>query len=138
MSESTENVPRIRSAKQIAIAVVQRGTEFLVGLRPDGVPLAGYHEFPGGKVREGESSEAAAVRECLEETGLSVRVIDEYDATEFDYEHGPVALRFFRCEVDGENRLEPDGSFRWVPKEELGKCRFPEANAALLKELERG
>lgn len=56
------------SPQSIAIAVVQRGEQFLIGQRPLGVALAGLWEFPGGKVLPGESPEAAAVRECQEET----------------------------------------------------------------------
>jgi 8-oxo-dGTP pyrophosphatase MutT (NUDIX family) len=33
--------------------------------------------FPGGKIESGESPEQAATRECLEETGLEVRVEHE-------------------------------------------------------------
>ena len=60
----------------IAIAVVEHEDRLLVGRRPAGVPLSGYCEFPGGKVKPNESSKEAAVRECLEETGLSVIVAD--------------------------------------------------------------
>lgn len=55
----------------IAIAVVQHADQFLIGQRPAGLVLSGYWEFPGGKIQLGETPEAAAVRECLEETGLS-------------------------------------------------------------------
>ena len=124
---------------RIAVAVVEHksesGSAFLVGLRPDGVPLAGYHEFPGGKVRAGETFESAVVRECLEETGLKIRIVGTYDAVEFDYQHDRVHLRFFRCITDGHERVEPVGSFRWIDRAELASCRFPEANAGLLKEI---
>src|SRR5437764_2006476 len=56
----------------IAVAVVEKDGHFLVGQRPEGVSLAGLWEFPGGKIEPGESPEAAAVRECLEETGVDV------------------------------------------------------------------
>ena len=45
----------------IAVAVVRYDGKFLIGRRPEGVPLAGLWEFPGGKVHAGETPEAAAV-----------------------------------------------------------------------------
>ena len=59
---------------EIAVAVVERDGSFLIGLRTAGLSLAGMAEFPGGKVEPGESPSAAAVRECLEETGLQIEV----------------------------------------------------------------
>jgi mutator protein MutT len=55
----------------VAIAVLEHNGKFLVGVRPPGVPLAGLAEFPGGKIDLGETPEAAAIRECREETGLA-------------------------------------------------------------------
>src|SRR5262249_17180878 len=40
---------------QIAIAVVECAGRYLIGQRPAGVPLAGLWEFPGGKIKPGET-----------------------------------------------------------------------------------
>ena len=123
-----------RTAKRIAIAVVENDkAQVLVGLRPEGVPLAGYWEFPGGKVRDEESFETAATRECFEETGLQVEIVDEYPRAEFEYEHDAVQLRFFRCHLI--DATTPGNGFRWVLKSELGQYKFPEANDALIRLL---
>ncbi|MGY1669644.1 (deoxy)nucleoside triphosphate pyrophosphohydrolase [Geodermatophilus sp. SYSU D00710] len=47
------------------------GGEVLVAQRDSG-PLAGLWEFPGGKVEPGEDQQAALVRECAEELGITV------------------------------------------------------------------
>src|SRR5438270_2656205 len=85
------------SRTQIAIAVVEHEGCFLVGQRPPNVPLAGLWEFPGGKRQAGETAEAAAARECLEETGVPVEVGAEWAAVEHDYAHDHVELHFFHC-----------------------------------------
>ena len=86
---------------RIAIAVVERNGRFLVGQRPPGKPLAGFAEFPGGRVEAGETPEQAAIRECFEETGLSVAVVGRYDGRLHDYAHDRVHLHFFACRIAG-------------------------------------
>jgi 8-oxo-dGTP diphosphatase len=53
----------------VALAVITSASGVLLGHRADGNPP---WTFPGGKIRPDETAEAAAVREALEETGLSV------------------------------------------------------------------
>ena len=121
-------------ATLIAIAVVEHDGQYLIGLRPEGVALAGLWEFPGGKVHPGESAAQAAVRECREETGLAVEVVAELDTVDHQYEHGQVELHFFRCRpVDAFQK--PDARFRWVPASELPAYEFPAANCQLVARL---
>ncbi len=118
----------------IAIAVVEHDGKFLIGLRPDGVALAGLWEFPGGKVQADETAAQAAVRECREETGLAVEVVAELDAVVHEYEHGQVELHFFRCRpLDASQK--PDARFHWVPAAELTAYEFPAANCQLVARL---
>lgn len=117
----------------IAVAVVQRDGQFLVGRRPAGVPLAGFAEFPGGKVKAGEAADEAAARECLEETGIEVEVMDLLATVEHEYPHGMLCLYFFSCRV--ARKATPCGTFRWVSPEELLQLEFPPANRKVLERL---
>lgn len=118
----------------IAVAVVQQGGRVLVGRRPAGAELAGLWEFPGGKILEGETPQQAAARECLEETGLAVRILGEYSRVEHQYEHGLLRLHFLAAEpVDPA--AAPREPYRWVPVGELDRYEFPAANAAVLRRL---
>lgn len=119
----------------IGIAVVERDGRFLVGVRPDGVPLAGYAEFPGGKCEAGETPEACAVRECREEAGLAVEAVRVLDQRTWEYPHGRVELSFVLCRPVDD--AEPLALFRWVARGKLAGLRFPEANAVLVERLIR-
>ncbi len=122
---------------QVAIAIVEWENCFLVGQRPNDISLAGYWEFPGGKVDANETPPAAAIRECQEETGIEVEVVGEYPYVVYDYPHGRLHLRFFECRptlVQSVARTR----FRWVQRSELASLSFPPANAEILKILGDG
>jgi 8-oxo-dGTP diphosphatase len=53
-----------------AVALIDADGRVLLAQRPPGKSLAGLWEFPGGKVEQGESPEAALVRELREELGI--------------------------------------------------------------------
>lgn len=122
------------AATRIAVAVVERDGSFLIGQRPAGKPLAGYWEFPGGHVEDGETAAEAAIRECWEETGLRVTVVGQYSDRQHDYEHGQLWLHFMDCRLESAGQT-PRGGYRWVARAELSEYRFPPANSALLAEI---
>lgn len=53
-----------------AVALIDADGRVLLAQRPPGKSLAGLWEFPGGKVEQGESPEAALIRELHEELGI--------------------------------------------------------------------
>ncbi len=55
-----------------AAALVDTDGRVLLARRPEGKPMAGLWEFPGGKVQPGETPESALLRELKEELGIDV------------------------------------------------------------------
>ena len=55
-----------------AIALIDADGRVLIAERPKGKHLEGLWEFPGGKLRHGETPEAALIRELGEELGIDV------------------------------------------------------------------
>ncbi len=60
----------------VAHGLVSKDLSYLFLRRREGRYLGGQWDIPGGTVEKGESPEDAAVRECLEETGLRARCGD--------------------------------------------------------------
>ena len=48
-------------------------------------PKDSHYEFPGGKVREEETIEEAAIREVKEELGVDVKLVEKFSVIEFSY-----------------------------------------------------
>jgi 8-oxo-dGTP pyrophosphatase MutT (NUDIX family) len=88
--------------------------------------------LPKGAVTEGETSEAAALREVLEETGLAARIVKRLDTIEYSFRAGDTVIKksveFYLMEyVSGE--LEPQLSevddVQWVElSESLQRASF--------------
>lgn len=122
------------SPTPIAIVLVEHAGCVLIGRRPPDVPLAGYWEFPGGKVHPGETLREAAARECREETGLEVSIGEEYQTVVHAYAHGQLELHFLTATPQDLSQA-PAAPFRWVPVGELGSYSFPPANADVVARL---
>jgi 8-oxo-dGTP diphosphatase len=124
------------SALRIGIAIVRSGEAVLVGMRDRESVLGGMHEFPGGKCLPDESPAECAVRECREEAGLDVAVVELLDRRRHHYDHGEVDLSFFLCRpMPDQQELSPLPPFAWIPVGELARCTFPPANQAVVERL---
>ena len=124
--------------KTIGIALVEHQGSYLIGIRPPGASLAGFAEFPGGKCEAGEEPAAAAVRECLEETGLRVEVVELLTRRLYEYAYGSVDLHFYLCrQLDPPDASHDLRGFRWENVSVLRSLKFPDANVPVLELLEQ-
>lgn len=117
----------------VAVLIIHR-QRVLVGKRATNAWSAkGLHEFPGGKVEQGESATQAATRECLEETGLAVYIERPLASTLTDEEG--FAIAFFVGSLRSSKDPKPLEPFRWQSLAELELCTFPKANLPVVNWL---
>jgi 8-oxo-dGTP diphosphatase len=122
----------------VVAAVIQREDRFLVTRRQDGVHLAGFWEFPGGKVADGESHDAALRRELQEELDVRIVVNDLLLETSHQYPERVVQLFFYRCDLLGTPRPMIGQEMAWVERSELRSLSFPPADDELIQRLTSG
>lgn len=124
------------SAVVVAAAVVRDRGRILLTRRMEGAHLAGYWEFPGGKLERGEPPEEACIRECREECGIEVDVRDILEVTFHRYPDKDVLLLFYDCQLaEGEVEHLGVAEHAWVTPEELEGYRLPPADARLVDKL---
>lgn len=121
----------------ISIAIVKNEQEqFLITRRQKGQHLAGKWEFPGGKVENNESIEAAMIRELKEEVGLTAIDYQAFDSLEFQYGQLELSLNFyFVNHYAGEAKGLEGQELKWVSLVELNDYEFPKANISVIKKL---
>ena len=99
----------------------------LIAQRPAGKHMAGYWEFPGGKIAPGESSEQALRRELAEELGVSLQRCHPLLQLRHDYADRVVELEVFAVDdyAGAPAGLEAQ-ALKWVAAAELyGQALLP-------------
>jgi 8-oxo-dGTP diphosphatase len=120
----------------VVAGVIRRDGLLLIAQRMPGDTLAGYWEFPGGKVEKDEDLVTALKRELLEELGVTVEVGAELQRGVHAYPDRDVRLYFYDATIiSGEPRPIEAADLRWIKPAELMDYQFPEADLPLLKLL---
>ncbi|NJC95214.1 MAG: hypothetical protein C3F07_06910 [Anaerolineales bacterium] len=108
-----------------AVLVVRDGRVLLV--RRVNEPFRGMWTLPAGFVNGGEDPAGAAIRECMEETGLSVRVTRVYDIVSGrEHPRGADFVIVYQAEILG-GEMKPDDdadAVEWFDKEHLPALAF--------------
>jgi len=99
----------------VVAGIVWRGPEYLAVQRPEGGRMAGWWEFPGGKIEKGESREEALVREFREELGVTPTEFEYWRGLEHEYDDFVVCLHFFHIrKYSGELKGLEGQRMKWV------------------------
>jgi mutator protein MutT len=133
--------PRIVTHPPIDVVagVIRRDGLLLITQRMPGDTLAGYWEFPGGKVERDEDLTTALRRELQEEIGVETEIGAELHRVVHAYPDRDVRLYFYEATIlSGEPRPIEAADLRWVRPDELMDYRFPEADRPLLDMLRNG
>ena len=119
----------------VAIAILLHQDKVLVGWREAKQHQGNKHEFPGGKVEEGESPLAACRREIYEEVGIGLQDWHAFDVIRHEYDDVIVNLHLFHAIVPSALLNEIQQPWRWYSRDELLSLNFPKANQAMIKRL---
>ena len=125
------------SMRVVAAALLDDAGRVLIAQRPEGKHMAGWWEFPGGKVSDGESDPDALVRELREELGVETRPEAHVMTLTHEYPDRTIDLVLWRASlVRGTPRGLDGQQLKWVDCQSLGNERLLPADAPFVEALQ--
>ncbi len=121
-----------------AVALVDRDDRVLLARRPEGKPMAGLWEFPGGKLQPGETPEAALIRELGEELGIDTEesCLAPIAFASHAYEDFHLLMPLFVCRVwRGTPQPREGQELAWVRPARMADYPMPAADVPLVAQL---
>lgn len=122
-----------------AAALIDPDGRVLLAQRPEGRSLAGLWEFPGGKVKDGETPETALVRELDEELGIetSSSCLAPLAFASHTYEDFHLVMPLFACRTwRGRPQGREGQALVWVKSADLRAWPMPPADVPLIPLLQ--
>ncbi|MFB3102412.1 MAG: (deoxy)nucleoside triphosphate pyrophosphohydrolase [Alphaproteobacteria bacterium] len=121
-----------------AVALVDADDRILLARRPAGKSMAGLWEFPGGKLQEGETPEAALIRELREE--LTIDTVESCLApiafASHTYDDFHLLMPLFVCRVwTGTPQPREGQELAWVRPRDMASYPMPPADTPLVAML---
>ena len=121
-----------------ACALIDTDGRVLITQRPEGKPMAGLWEFPGGKVEAGETPEATLIRELNEELGIdtSASCLAPLTFASHAYENFHLLMPLYVCRRwKGIARGREGQALKWVRAAALRDYPMPPADLPLIPAL---
>jgi len=129
-------VPSQTKTIRVVAALVERDGRYLITQRRENAVLPLLWDFPGGRVEDGESDEAALVREVAERLGAEVEVGQLISFVSHPYEKYAVDLYLYECKLlTPEVHCRAVKDYAWVTSKEMESYSFTPVDEASMSTL---
>lgn len=109
---------------KVVAAIIQKENKILATKRGYG-EFINMWEFPGGKIKSGETKEQALVREIKEELNIEISVDKFAIDIEYQYPNFYLFMSCFMCSIkEGSIELLEHNDGKWITKEELNTLNW--------------
>jgi mutator protein MutT len=129
---------RVENMIDVTAAVLIENGRVLIARRRPGASQAGLWEFPGGKVRPGESPAQCLKREIREELGIEIEVEEFFAESVYAYDDKTIRLLGYLVRVEsGELSANEHAELAWAAPAELSRYRFCPADMPFVERLQK-
>ena len=120
-------------AVHVVCALADRDGKLFLARRAPGQHLAGFWEFPGGKVEEGETPDQALVRELREELGVDAQTGERVGFGTVESGGRLIVLEGLRARWDGPTGTTPvHDALAWTDPAAIDRSTLASADHPLL------
>ncbi len=121
---------------EVVCGILRKGDQVYVAKRM-GKHADGVWEFPGGKIEDGETPEAAVIRELWEELHVHAEVV-QYVGDTIDHQEGwEIHVQAFLCISKEEpTQLTAHSEGHWIDSDEVYAYSFQKADLVILDRLQ--
>ena len=124
----------------VAAALLRSDGKILLQRRPEGRSMAGLWEFPGGKLENDETPEAALARELAEELAIEIDIANLVPTcfASATIDDRPLLLLLYTCSVwDGTPVAVESPELGWFSIDEMFRLPMPPADVPLIELLKK-
>ena len=117
---------------EVVAAIIRKGDKIFATQRGYG-DFKDWWEFPGGKMEEGETPEAALIREIKEELSTDMSVDKFLYTVDYDYPKFHLTMHCFMCSLVTEAlHLNEHEAAKWLDVEAIHSVNWLPADEAIL------
>ena len=121
---------------KVVAGILQKDDKILIARKKEGKSLAGYFEFTGGKMEDGETPEESLIRELMEEMDIKIKVNRYVGESIYDYGNLVSSLKGYLAEIlEGEITLIDHDKYEGVTLSEIDNYKLAPADIPLVKNL---
>jgi len=118
---------------EVTAAILEEGNKIMIARRAHGKHLAGYWEFPGGKIEPKETPESCLFRELKEEFEIEASIENYIGESTFKYPDKTIKLLAYTCKIiTGKMKLNDHDKVVWIDLEEIVKYKLAPADLPLI------
>lgn len=125
-----------KSVHVVGAIIENENNEIFCALRGPDMSLAGYWEFPGGKIEADETPEQAIAREIREEFNCAIEVGEKVEDTTYEYENVIVRLETYKAWlIEGQPVALEHAEAKWVSRDEITRLNFAPADVPAVEKI---
>lgn len=120
----------------VTCAIIEKDGLILAAKRSGLMNMPYKWEFPGGKIKKGETKEACLKREILEEMNLTVSIIKSLSPSTHQYPDIMVTLYPFICKIEsGSLSLSEHSDVIWLTPDALPDLEWADADIPIVQSV---